>query len=262
MALNPTKDFRGRVKRILASLGLPLAQQDQQITANRSVTNDGDGFHVYINLTDTSGPNDLLASLLAQPGVPRVVVLASEATVSAAGFTVGSDSIDLQLTGAALEVNGNAGLEGQAITSTGAGTEPDWDGYVYHLGATAPSNTDILWFHTTDKQLFYYDDVRAKWLSESKYTIHASLQGSGTNNRVLKQAGGMSMQSSADRGIAVFDPICVVGWHWFIDGTTSARDCKLGSTTTAQALTHTSTRSRLLALGRGNPSRTWTRTTT
>lgn len=95
------------------------------------------------------------------------------------------------------------------------------------IGTTAPS-TSSLWLHTTDLELYAYDSTRSLWLSTALLSMGASLPGSGTSNRVLRMAGNMAMQVSADRGRPVGRPMTVVGWEWWVDGTTSSRECALG----------------------------------
>ena len=119
--------------------------------------------------------------------------------------------------------------------------------------STAPI-TSRLWFHTTDKIVYYYDSTRVKWLSVNEYTVDAaSTTASSTSNDILQQHGVSLLVSSSERGHPLpYD--CTAGrlwprasWRW------AGLMCRQGPTTPA---TIRSPRRR----GRSSRSRISTRT--
>tara|TARA_R110000764_G_scaffold233159_1_gene325895 strand:+ start:425 stop:955 length:531 start_codon:yes stop_codon:yes gene_type:complete len=95
--------------------------------------------------------------------------------------------------------------------------------------STAPI-TSRLWFHTTDKIVYYYDSTRVKWLSVNEYTVDAaSTTASSTSNDILQQHGVSLLVSSSERGHPLPYDCTVTGWYWKHGGTAvAARELALG----------------------------------
>ena len=106
-------------------------------------------------------------------------------------------------------------LQGGIGGATGPQGAPGPENLVFL--ATAPA-TDKLWFHSVDQILYYYDSVRAKWLSSNEYDVDFSVPISATTaNLVLRQAGYTETQTySEERGRPVRYDATVTAWTWRI----------------------------------------------
>ena len=195
-----------------------IGNADQVLTGNRTTSiATGTDYYQYINLIDDTGANDKTASIIIQPGTPRVVVSAVEATVSSTGFTCGSANLNLQVSaGADQQINGDSGTVGDQYQCGGAGNPPVWASGMVH-SATAP-DTAQLWWHTTDLVLYAYDSSRTKWLSTHEEQYHFAISSTTTANQILRQEGNLTAFVSDGRGRGVMNDITVTGWVWHVRG--------------------------------------------
>lgn len=203
-----------------------LADNDQTLSGNRTISNAGGAQFLYTLLTDTSGPTKT-ASHIVQPNIPRNVLAASETGVSSTTLTVAKDTIDLGFSaGADLRLNTDQGVAGDVVTSGGPGNPPVYAPGIVH-SATAP-DTSQLWYHTTDNCLYQYDSTRSKWLSIHEEQYHFAISATTTANHILRQEGNLTAFVSDGRGRGIMHDITVTGWVWHVrGGGTSGRDTNL-----------------------------------
>lgn len=194
--------------------GVSLKDGNQELTGNRIVTiPSGTNYFLYVNLIDDTGANNKLTSIIVQPGTPRIVLTASETSVSSASLVLGAQGPDFLLAGSDISINGDCGTDGDVFTSRGLGVPTEWNPGVVH-GNVAP-NQRQLWFHADDCILYVWDGTRSYWISVNEYQVTGSSPtASSTSNDILRHHGMSMLVSSSERGFVVPHRMRVTGWIW------------------------------------------------
>lgn len=141
-----------------------VAAADQTISANRIVSDGGNARSFFFDL----GQGTKQAKLFLGPATSTI---STQTADSGTGVTTiqGSTNLNWIFTGADFRLNSSAGTAGQALVTGGVGASPEWGGYTVHRGTSAPTDTNMLWYNTTEKELFTYDSGRGHWFGAPYY---------------------------------------------------------------------------------------------
>lgn len=148
--------------------GDALAGFNQTLTANRTIDDGDNGYNLFVDLNNGGAST---AQLLVNPATPTVTMSANAGSAATTSLIqLNGSTMNLQFgTSAGLTVNAAAGSDGQALVTSGAGAPPEWGGYTVHRGTSAPTNTNMLWYNTTEEELFTYDSGRGHWFGAPYY---------------------------------------------------------------------------------------------
>ena len=111
------------------------------------------------------------AQLLVSPATPTVTLATNAGSAATTSLIqVKGSSVDLTFgSSSGLTINSATGSDGQALVTSGSGAPPEWGGYTVHRGTSAPTNTNMLWYNTTEEELFTYDSGRGHWFGAPIY---------------------------------------------------------------------------------------------
>ena len=88
--------------------------------------------------------------------------------------------------------------------------------------ATQPTDTSVLWYHTTDQELYAYDSSRSKWLSVNTYEAHFGRGGAMTTNHYMRGPANFDYNTGAAVGYPMrFDATVIASWGTVASGGTS-----------------------------------------
>lgn len=99
--------------------------------------------------------------------------------------------------------------------------------------STAPANTSVLWFHTTDQELYFYDTGRSKWLSVTTYEAHFSMPGTQTVSHYTKGPGNLSFNTDGKIGHPMRYPTTVTSAWGSTPSSTSGWEIRISKRTAA-----------------------------
>jgi len=212
-----------------------LGSANQTLTGNRLI-DDGDNGHFFFVDLAASGNNS--AQFLLNPATPSATWKATKAGTESVTLLNTGDRISLLFQGNSDLAVGTAasnspGAAGQVLTSNGSGTPPGWGNRSVIRSATAPTDTDALWFHTTDQELYFYDSTRTKWLSVTTFEAHFGVGGTQTNSHFLNGPGGLSYNTGSSIGHVMRYPTTVISAWGRGQSTTSGWEIRISRRTSA-----------------------------
>ena len=148
--------------------GDALGGFNQTLTGNRTVDDGDNGYQLFVDLNNGGAST---AQLLVNPSTPTVTLSANAGSAATTSLIqLNGSTMNLAFgTSAGLTINSATGSTGQALVTGGLGAPPEWGGYTVHRGTSAPTDTNMLWYNTTEEELFTYDSGRGHWFGAPYY---------------------------------------------------------------------------------------------
>lgn len=197
----------------------PLADANQTITASRTIDDGNNGYQFFVDLANGTAST---AQVLVNPTTPQVTLSANNGTNT---FIVQNNGAAVNFICSAtstVQLNSDPGADGECFISQGASAAPVYSGFPTVRSSTAPSNTSMLWYHTTDQELYAYDTTRSKWLSVTTYEAHFARNGTRTTNHYMRGPGGFDYNTASQIGHPMrYDVTMIAAWGSAASGGTS-----------------------------------------